>query len=377
MDKKILKELVRPNLFKISPYIPGRPKEEICKKFNLAKDDVIKMASNENDLGVPDFIIRKLKGCLDELYLYPEGGGKEVCKKLGSLWGMSPDNFILGNGCDEIISMVCETFLNPGEEVVIGNPTFSYYEIASKVADAKCVFVPLKDNKYNLSEMLKKITPKTKLVFICNPNNPTGTIVTKEEVDKFLHLLPDHVIAVFDEAYAEYADNPNFPNSVEYIRGKTKKNIIILRTFSKVYSLAGLRIGYGVSNSEIIKYLSLVRKPFNVNRLAQCAALISLEHKEWVEKSREMVLDGREFLCKCLDKLGLRYIPTQANFLLIELGTNGEAVSDKLLAYGIIVRPANNFGLPNFIRVTIGTEKHNKLFIKILKKVCKFDKKHT
>ena len=162
MNNKNLKKLVRPNLFKISPYIPGRPKEEICREFNLAKKDVIKMASNENALGVYGVIENELKKCLKEIYLYPEGGGKEVCRKLGALWGLSPDNFILGNGCDEIISMVCETFLNPGEEVVIGNPTFSYYEIASRIADAKCVFVPLKNYKYNLIDILEKITSKTK-----------------------------------------------------------------------------------------------------------------------------------------------------------------------------------------------------------------------
>ncbi|MEW6086856.1 MAG: histidinol-phosphate transaminase [bacterium] len=372
MLKKELKSLVRPSLFKISPYVPGRPKEEICKEFNMPKEAVIKMASNENALGAPGFVIKQLKACMEEIYLYPEGSGKELCGRLGRLWGLSPDNFILGNGCDEIISMVCETFLRPGEEVIIGKPTFSYYEIASLIADAKCVFVPLKDSKYDLPGILKKITPKTKLVFICNPNNPTGTIVRREEVSKFLRLLPGHVITVFDEAYAEYVDDINFPNSVEYIRSKIKKHIIILRTFSKVYSLAGLRIGYGIANSEIIKHLNLVRKPFNVNRLAQCAALLSLEHKEWLDKSREMVFNGRKYLYMSLDKIGLRYIPTQANFLLIELNADGEAVSDKLLAYGIIVRPANSFGLPNFIRVTIGTEKHNKLFIKILKKICRY-----
>ncbi|MFH1289055.1 MAG: histidinol-phosphate transaminase [bacterium] len=365
---KELKKLVRPNLFKISPYIPGKSKEEICGEFNLQKDAVIKMASNENDLGVPDFITKTIRECLDEIYLYPEGCGKEVCKKLGHLWGISPDNFILGNGCDEIISMICETFLNPGEEVIIGNPTFSYYEIASRISDAKCIFTPLKNYKYDLAGILETITSKTKLVFICNPNNPTGTIVTKEEVDKFLLLLPDHVIAIFDEAYAEYVDDPNFPNSVEYIKGDTEKNVIILRTFSKVYSLAGLRIGYGIASNEIIKYLNLVRKPFNVNRLAQHAALISLEHKEWLDKSRKMVFDGKEYLYKHLDKLGLRYIPTQANFLLVELGANAKIISDKLLACGIIVRPTASFGLPDFIRVTIGTKEHNKRFIEALEK---------
>jgi histidinol-phosphate aminotransferase len=369
MNNKILKDLVRPNLFKISPYIPGRPKEEICKEFNLAKKDVIKMASNENALGVYGIIADELKKCIKEIYLYPEGGGKEVCKKLGELWGISPDNFILGNGCDEIISMVCETFIKQGEEVVICNPTFSYYEIASRIADAKCVFVPLKNHKYDLTDILKKITSKTKLVFICNPNNPTGTIVTKKEVDKFLRLLPEHVIAVFDEAYAEYVDDVNFPNSVEYIRGKIKKHIIILRTFSKVYSLAGLRIGYGIANSEIIKYLNLVRKPFNVNRLAQCAALVSLEHKEWLDRSREMVFDGKEYLYKQLDELGISYVPSHANFLLIELDRKGVIISDKLLAYGIIVRPTISFGLPNGIRVTMGTKKQNKRFIEVLKKI--------
>lgn len=369
MNNKNLKKLVRANLFKIVPYIPGRSKEDICREFNLAKDAVIKMASNENSLGVYGVIVDEMKKCLEEIYLYPEGGGKAVCEKLGALWGISPDSFILGNGCDEIISMVCETFLKPGEEVVIGNPTFSYYEIACRIADAKCVFVPLKDYSYDLKEILKKITTKTKLVFICNPNNPTGTIVTKKEVDRFLRLLPGHVIAVFDEAYAEYVDDISFPNSVEYIRGKTKKHIIILKTFSKIYSLAGLRIGYGISNSEIIKYLNLVRKPFNVNKLAQCAALISLERKEWLDRSRKMVFNGKEYLYKQLDKLGIKYVPSQANFLLIELDGKGKIISDKLMAYGIIVRAATSFGLSNCIRVTIGTQKQNKRFIEALKEI--------
>ena len=329
----------------------------------------MKMASNENALGTSGIISAELKKRLEGIYLYPEGGGKEVCEKLGRQWDLSPDNFILGNGCDEIISMVCETFLKPGEEVVIGNPTFSYYEIASRIADAKCVFVPLTNYTYDLMKILKKITSKTKLVFVCNPNNPTGTIVSKKEVDKFLRLLPAHVIAVFDEAYAEYVDDINFPSSVEYIRGKTKKHIIVLKTFSKIYSLAGLRIGYGISNSEIIKYLNLVRKPFNVNSVAQSAALISLGHKEWLDKSREMVFAGKEYLYKQLDKLEIKYVPTQANFLLIELDEKGKVISDKLMAYGIIVRATTSFGLPNCIRVTIGTKKQNMRFIEVFKKI--------
>lgn len=353
--------LVRPNILKVPPYVPGRSKEEICD---------VKMASNENDLGAPDFVKQAIKECIDEIYLYPEGSGKELRKRLAEFWGgLSTDNFVLGNGCDDIISMICETFLNPGEEVIIGTPTFSYYEIASRIADAKCVFVPLKDYRYDLRGILKKITSKTKLVFICNPNNPTGTIVTKEEVDQFLRLVPDTVITVFDEAYAEYVDCSDFPNSVECLRGDVGKNIIVLRTFSKIYSLAGLRIGYGISNSEVIKYLNLVRKPFNVNRLAQAAALVSLGHKEWLDKSREMVFAGKEYLYKHLDKLGLRYIPTQANFLLIELGTIAEAISDRLLSRGIIVRPTTSFGLPDFIRVTIGTKEHNERFFKVLKEI--------
>lgn len=360
--------LVRPNILKIPPYIPGRSKEEVCSEFGITKDAVVKMASNENDLGVPDFVTLAIKECIDEIYLYPEGSGEELRERLAGFWGgVSADNFVLGNGCDEIISMICETFLNPGEEVITGCPTFSYYEIASRIADAGCVFVPLKDYRYDLRGILKKITSKTKLVFICNPNNPTGTIVTKEEADRFIHLLPDNVIAIFDEAYAEYVDAPDFPDSVEYIRRDCGKNIILLRTFSKIHSLAGLRIGYGISNSEIIKYLNLVRKPFNVNRLAQRAALVSLGHREWLDKSREMVFAGKEYLCKHLDKLGIRYIPTQTNFLLVELRADAKAISDRLLSHGIIIRPTAGFGLPDFIRVTIGTKEHNERFIKVLR----------
>lgn len=353
--------LVRPNILKVPPYVPGR-------SFNPTKDAAVKMASNENDLGVPDFVTQAMKECLDEIYLYPEGSGEELRERLAEFWGgVSADNFILGNGCDDIISMICETFLNPGEEVITGSPTFSYYEIASRIADARCVFVPLKDYRYDLPGILKKITSKTKLIFICNPNNPTGAIVTKEEVNEFIRLVPDTVITVFDEAYAEYVDTPDFPDSVEYIRQSCGKNVILLRTFSKIYSLAGLRIGYGISNSEVIKYLNLVKKPFNVNRLAQRAALVSLEHKEWLDKSREVVFAGKEYLYKHLGKLGLRYVPTQSNFLLIELGADAKVIFDKLLSRGIIVRPTASFGLPDFIRVTIGTKEHNERFIKGLK----------
>ncbi len=350
------------DISKIKTYQPGKPIEEVKRELGLK--NIIKLASNENPLGPSPKAVEAIRRYASKINFYPDGGSYYLKKALGKKLGLKEGNIILGNGSDEIVSLITRIFLQKGDEVIMGNPSFLMYKIDAQLSRAKVTSVPLKDFRLDLSEMSKAMGPKTKLIFISNPNNPTGTIITQDGVKDFLRDIPHQILTVFDEAYYEYVEDTNYPQSIDLL--DKNSNIIILRTFSKIYGLAGLRVGYGAATPEITDLLNKARPPFNVNSLAQVAALASLEDEDQVNRSKSLVKEGKEFLYSNLRRLKISFIPTQANFILIKIGKKAKDVEGELLKKGIIVRGMGVYNLPHYIRVTIGTKPQNEEFIKNL-----------
>jgi histidinol-phosphate aminotransferase len=360
-----LDDLARKTVFAISPYVPGKPIEEVQREYGVA--DCIKMASNENPLGPSPLAIEALKGFADKVHYYPDGNCFYLKSDLAASLGCQEDQLVIGNGSDELLKLIAETFLSPGDEIMFGQPSFSEYEFVGRVADAVPVAVSLGSRfAYDLQAMAGQVTERTKVVVICNPNNPTGAIVTGDELEAFLETIPGHVLVVMDEAYREYVTDLAYPEVDVYNRSS---RVICLRTFSKIYGLAGLRIGYGISSPEMISLINRVREPFNVNSLAQVAARAALKDVEHLRQSRELVVAGREYLCTAFDRLGLTYVPSQANFVFVDIGMDSRAAFRLLIMEGIIVRTGDIFGYPNFIRVTVGTMEQNRRFIQALEKI--------
>lgn len=349
---------------KLEPYIPGKPISEV--KRTLGLEDVIKMASNENPLGPSPKAITAIKKAIDEINFYPEGSCYELKKTLAEKLNLSEDNLIFGNGSDEILLMLSQVFFNPEDEIIQAEPklTFVEYKTVTVISGATPIYVDLKDYTYDLKGIINKISSKTKLIFIANPNNPTGTIVTKEAVDEFIKIVPPDIIIVFDEAYYEYVERADFPDTISYI--KEGKNVITLRTFSKIYGLAGLRIGYGIAKKELIGLLEKVKQPFNVNSIAQVGALAALKDIEYIEKSKKLNNKGKSFLYSVFEELVVSYIPTETNFIFLNLNQDAKPIVNKLLEKGIIVR---QIGGETTIRVTIGTEEQNKRFADTLRRI--------
>jgi histidinol-phosphate aminotransferase len=351
---------VLPHILKIKPYLPGRPIEEVKRQLGLKK--VIKLASNENPLGPSPEAIKAIRKHALRVNLYPDGGGYYLKRALAEKLGVKEENIIIGNGSDEIVSLITRITLQKGEQAITGAPSFLMYKIDIQLNQGKVVSVPLKNFRLDLEKMEKAINSKTRLVFIGNPNNPAGTIVNTKEVERFLSNVPPQILVIFDEAYYEYVEDADYPQTVNFV--KQGKNIIVLRTFSKAYGLAGLRIGYGVAKKEIIDILNRARPPFNVNSLAQTAALASLKDENQVERSRKLIKEEKKFFYSHLKKLGLCFVPTQANFILIKVGERAKDIEEDLLHRGIIVRGMQGYNLPWYIRVSIGTREQNEEFIK-------------
>jgi len=362
-----MKALVRKNVLNIKPYLPGKPIEETKRQLGLK--EVIKLASNENPFGASPKAVSAMKKCLGGVNRYPDSQSYYLKKRLARHFKLEPANFVLGNGSDELIDVLIKTFVEPDENIVTADTTFLEYEIIAASNDRKVKKAPLRYFKYDLGAMLKLVDKKTKLVFISNPNNPTGTYVTKYEVAEFLGELPEDVMVVFDEAYDTFIDVDDYPDSLSYLR--RKKNVIILKTFSKAYGLAGLRLGYAIANAEAAYFMERVRQPFNVNILAQAAGLAAMDDKTFLKKTRQLTLRGKDFIYQALSSMGLGYLPTVANFILIDTGKDGLEVFKSMLKFGVIVRDMKQYGLKNFIRVTIGTQKENERFVRVLRKVLK------
>ncbi|MFH1709660.1 MAG: histidinol-phosphate transaminase [bacterium] len=361
------KEPIRPNIGNIKPYISGKPIEEAERELRIS--GVIKLASNENPLGPSPKALEAVNKYSKDISLYPDQNCYELNRLLAEKLGMPPGNIAIGNGSDELMLLIALAYISAGDEAIISLNTFSTYEMVCRLMEASITRINLKNYTYNLEEMAKVAGPKTKLIFICNPNNPTGTMNTKKEMDDLVSKVPQNTIIVIDEAYGEYVASPDYPDSVEYV--KNKKNVVVLRTFSKIYGLAGLRVGYAIARPEIIKYLNLVRMPFSVNRLAQIAAAVSLSDTGHVEKSIKNNSEGKVYLYAELEKLGVSFVKTEANFIFINLNSDADMAFMGLMRRGVIVRPLTSFGMPGSIRVTIGTPEQNKKFINALSQVVK------
>jgi len=362
-----VKALIRKSVLAVNPYVPGKPIEETKRQLGLK--EVIKLASNENSWGASPKALSAIKKSLAGINRYPDAQGFYLKKRLAKYFGLIPENFVLGNGSDELIDVIIKTFLEADENIVTSEGTFLEYEIIAQVNDRRVKKAPLRNFKYDLESILKLVDKKTKLIFIANPNNPTGTYVAKDEVERFLKALPESVIVVFDEAYDAFIDVDDYPDSLSYL--KNKKQVIVLKTFSKAYGLAGLRLGYAMAAAELITYLERIRQPFNVNFLAQVAGLAALEDKDFLNKTRRLTLTGKDFIYQELSKMGLEYVPSVANFILIDVGRDGQEVFKAMLKFGVITRDMRQYGLANFIRVTIGTPKENLKFLSVLNKVLK------
>lgn len=357
--------MVSPHILNISPYVPGKPIDEVKRELGIK--EVIKLASNENALGASPKAIQAIQNHVSRIHLYPDGGAYYLKKELAHHLNVDPDNIIVGNGSDEIVSIITRIFIHKGDQAIVGDPSFVMYKIDTQLSQGEVVSISLKNFKLDVSEVLNAITDKTRLIFISNPNNPTGTILSKKEMQELIQNIPPNILVVSDEAYYEYVDDPEYPDSLTWV--KEGKNIVVLRTFSKIYGLAGLRVGYGIARKQIISVLNRARPPFNVNFLAQVAARASLKDVDHIIKSKNLIKKEKEFLYRRLRELKIPFVPTQANFILIKTGENTREIILALLKKGIIVRGMEAYNLPQYIRLTIGTREENETFIRELQSI--------
>ncbi len=350
----------------IKPYVPGKPIEELERELGITNS--VKLASNENPIGPS---VKAMKALLEGIMTpdtssginrYPDGNGYYLKKAISEKLSVREDEIILGNGSNELIDIAVRTFIQPGDEVVMGNPSFVVYFSSVHAQGAKAVQIPLKNYTHDLDAMADAITPRTKMIFIANPNNPTGTINKKDELHRLMESISDDILIVADEAYIEYVTDPEYAESMKYF--KDGRNVLILRTFSKIYGLAGLRIGYGIAPEYIVIEMNKLRPPFNTSTLAQKAALAAIQDDEHVHASRAVNENGKQYLYEELDKMGLKYIPSQANFIYIILEQNSSEIYENLLSEGVIIRPVGQ----KEIRVTIGLPEQNRRFIESLSK---------
>jgi histidinol-phosphate aminotransferase len=360
------KNLIRKDILDIEAYKPGKPIEEVERELGLK--GVIKIASNENPLGPSPLALKAVRRALNNLNRYPEGTCFYLKKKLARVLGVKEDNLIFGNGSDELIDIILKTIKAPQAEIVTSDTTFVEYRICAAINDFVLKTVPLKDFKFDLKAMKAACTRNTKAVFIANPNNPTGTYVSAGEVTEFLDGLPQDILVVFDEAYTEYVTENDFPKMIPSIK---KRNIAILRTFSKIYGLAGLRIGYMIADEEFVNCAQRVRQPFNVNSLAQAAAAAALDDKAFVNKTKTLNLEEKKFLTRALAQRGIWFKESAANFIFVRMDTDTRVIFQKLLRKGVIIREMSSYNLDRYARITIGTRAENRKLIKALDEILK------
>ena len=356
---------ISPFLKKLPTYQPGRPIEEVARELNLPAESIIKVASNENPFGPSPLALAALHKAIGGVNLYPDGNAFYLKQKLAAKLGVETANLILGNGSNEIIEFVSHALLEPGTDVVVSQYCFAIYPIVAKMFGANVIIVPARDYGHDLPAMLRAITVNTRIVFVANPNNPTGTLAPREEVIKFVNDVPDDVLLVMDEAYIEFLGDA--VDLVPLIRLGARKNLVLMRTFSKIYGLAGLRVGYGIADAGLISAFEKVRQPFNINLLAQAAALAALDDDEHVRKTRANNFGGLQFFEKAFRRLNLQFVPSSANFILVRVG-EGQRVFDAMQKLGVIVRPMGGYQLPEWIRLSIGTPQENERSLGALEK---------
>lgn len=357
--------LANTHILGIAPYEPGKPIEELEREIGV--HDAIKLASNENPLPPSERVQKAIAAALGTLNRYPDGSGFYLRQALAKKHDFAQDQVFVGNGSNELIELAVRTFLKPGDEAIVPHPSFVVYPMIVQAAGGIRVMVMLKDYRLDLEAMARALTPMTKMVFVANPNNPTATMVTADEVEAFMARVPERTIVVFDEAYIEFAMGPDFPNTLEYVTQGRK--VIVLRTFSKAASLAGLRVGYGIADADAVSLMNRIRQPFNVNSLAQVAALAALDDESHVLECVRMIEAGRHYLYDEFNNLGVKFVPSRANFILVDVGRSASDIYQRLLKEGVIVRPMTPFGMESALRVTVGTPQENRRLVKALKKV--------
>lgn len=351
-----------PQLKTLVAYEPGKPIDEVARERGLKPEDIIKMASNENPLGPSPKAIAAMEAAVKEVHIYPDGASWKLRNALAEKFGLEIGNVIVGCGSNEIIEFIGHAFLQAGDNIITAKHAFSVYKLMAQVFGAETIEVDDPGYVHDLDAMAAAITPKTKEIFIANPNNPTGTLVTQEQIDSFMAKVPPHVVVVFDEAYYEFLDNP--PDTLKYVR--EGRNVVVLRTFSKIQGLAGTRVGYGLANKELIDVLQRTRQPFNINSIAQAGALAGLLDQDHQDKTKAITDEGRAYLQEQFAALGLEYIPSYANFVLVKVG-DGNAVFKAMMDKGVIVRAMASYKLPEWIRISVGTMEQNRRCIETLK----------
>ncbi len=358
---------VPPHILSIEPYVPGKPIEELEREYGIPGS--VKLASNENPLGPSPMAMKAMESAIGKVHRYPDGGAFELTRILSEHLGVPPEMIVFGNGSDELIGLLCHTLLMPGSEVVLPQPSFLIYDIMTRSMGARPVNVPLKSLSIDLDAALGAVTDDTRMVFINNPNNPTGTIIRKEAFEKFLAKLPPRVMVVVDEAYIEFVRDKACAVGTDYLDGPNP--LAVLRTFSKAYGLAGLRIGYGIMPREIRDLINRIRMPFNASVLAQVAAGAAIKDTDFLEKTKRVIWDGLSYLFDAVGSLGLTCFPTQSNFFLIDMKQNAGEVFEKMLRRGVIVRSMASYGFPEYIRVNVGLPEENERFVEALEGILK------
>jgi histidinol-phosphate aminotransferase len=357
-------DIANPQLRDLAVYEPGKPIEETAREIGADAREIIKLASNENPLGPSPKALAAMRGALESAHLYPDGGGYYLREALAAKLKCTKEQIILGSGSNEIIEFLGHAFLDRGDHVIASEHAFIAYKLVAAVFGARTIEVPSPDLRHDLDAMIAAITPKTRLIFVANPNNPTGTLAGQDEIDRFVERVPENIVIVFDEAYFEYLDDP--PDTLRFVRAG--RNVAVLRTFSKIQGLASLRIGYGLARPELIQVLQKARQPFNVSGLAQAAALAGLEDDEHLRETKRITDEGRAYLQAEFRAMNLRFVPSVANFVLVRVG-NGAGTFRKLLERQIIVRALKGYNLPEWIRISVGTMEQNRRCIAALREV--------
>jgi len=353
-----------PQLKDLVAYEPGKPIEDVARERGLRLEDIIKLASNENPLGPSPKAIEAMQQAVKEVHIYPDGASWKLREALAQKFGLEMGNLIIGCGSNEVIEFIGHAFLQPGDNIITAEHAFLVYKLMAKVFGAETIEVPDPGYVHDLDAMAAAVTPRTKEIFIANPNNPTGTLVTQEAIDRFMEKVPPHVVVVFDEAYYEFLDNP--PDTLKYVR--QGRNVVVLRTFSKIQGLAGTRVGYGIANKELIDVLQRTRQPFNINAVAQAGALAGLLDEEHQNKTKLITDEGRAWLQNQFQQMGLEYIPSYANFVLVKVG-DGNAVFKAMMDQGVIIRAMAAYKLPEWVRISIGTMPQNQRCIEVMQQV--------
>jgi histidinol-phosphate aminotransferase len=359
---------LNPVLGHLPVYQPGRPIAEVARELGLPERRIIKLASNENPLGPSPAAVAAIKAAARQIHLYPDGNAFYLKQKMAAHLQVDPANLILGNGSNDIIEFLGHALLGPGDDIVVSEFCFAIYPIVARLLGANVITVPAKNHGHDLPALGRAVTARTKAIFVANPNNPTGTLAPSEEVRRLIDTTPGNVVLVMDEAYIEFLDEP--VNLIPLVLSREKPNLILMRTFSKIHGLAGLRLGYGIAHPGFIEALEKIRQPFNINSLAQAAGLAALDDLEHVRKTRENNFQGRKFLEDAFAQMRLPFVPSFANFVLVQVG-QGQRVFEEMQKQGVITRPMGGYQLPEWIRISVGTPRENRRAIKTLKRALK------